>query len=87
MHLDPIIPRLCGILLIVLVVAFALRKARQPHVVAFILGGVVVGPHGLSLVDDVATMQSLGSIGVVLLLFFVGMEVDVPAPCAAGGYQ
>ncbi len=79
MHLDPIITPLCGIVVIVLLVAFALRKLNQPHVVAFILGGVLVGPHGLALVEDVDTMSHLGSVGVVLLLFFVGMEVDVPA--------
>ncbi len=79
MFLDPIIPALCATAFVVLAIAVVLRRLNQPHVVAYILAGVLVGPGVLGIVGDLEPMSRLGSIGVVLLLFFVGMEVHVPS--------
>lgn len=76
MHLDPIMPYLVGAALTIVVVGLILRRLRQPHVVAYLLTGVALGPHGLAFIADKTTLSHLGSLGVVLLLFFVGMEVS-----------
>lgn len=76
MHLDPIMPYLVGAALTIVIVGLLLRRLRQPHVVAYLLTGVAMGPHGLAFIADEATLSHLGSLGVVLLLFFVGMEVS-----------
>lgn len=76
MHMDPVMPQAVGAILSILVTGFILRLLRQPHVVAYLLAGVVIGPWGLSLVSDSALIGRLGALGVVLLLFFVGMETD-----------
>ena len=39
--------------------------------------GVVVGPYGLSLVDDLESVELLAEIGVVVLLFTVGLEISL----------
>ncbi len=76
MHLDPLLPRIVGICLVVLSIGLILKRLGQPHVVGYLLTGAAIGPYALGLVTDAALIGHLGSIGVVLLLFFVGMEVS-----------
>ncbi len=76
MHLDPILPYLVGAALTIVLVGLLSRRLRQPHVVGYLLAGVALGPHGLAFITDESTLSHLGSLGVVLLLFFVGMEVS-----------
>lgn len=76
MHLDPIMPYLVGAILAVLFLGLLLRRLKQPHVVGYLIAGVIIGPHGIALVSDEATLSRFGAIGVVLLLFFIGMEVS-----------
>lgn len=52
-------------------------RLRIPTVVGFLLTGVLSGPHGLGLVSIVDDVQMLASIGIVLLLFSVGMEFSL----------
>ena len=58
-------------------VVFAFGRARVPSVVGLLVAGVVVGPSGLSLVADVASVRLLAEIGVVVLLFTVGLEFSM----------
>ncbi len=75
-HLDPAMPVLVGSLLGILLVGLILARFRQPQVVGYILSGVILGPHVFGVVSDSVTLSRLGSQGVVLLLFFVGMEIS-----------
>jgi len=59
-------------------VVFAFGRARVPSVVGLLVAGVLVGPYGLSLVSDVAVVEVLAEIGVVVLLFTVGLEFSMP---------
>jgi len=76
MHLDPILPYTVGALFAILILGLVLRSLKQPHVVGYLIAGVLLGPHGMALVQDEATLGRLGAIGVVLLLFFIGMEAS-----------
>lgn len=76
MHLDPVMPYLVGAILAILLLGLLLRKLNQPHVVGYLIAGVILGPHGIALVQDDATLARFGAIGVVMLLFFIGMEVS-----------
>jgi len=49
---------------------------RLPVFTGYILAGALLGPHGIGFLTDTALMNQLGSIGVVLLLFFIGMEIS-----------
>ena len=69
-------PQLVGAMLLILLTGLMLKLLKQPHVVAYLLAGIAIGPWGLGLVTDVELIGRLGAIGVVLLLFFVGMETD-----------
>lgn len=76
MHISPLIPPLVGIIFLILAIGVVLRSFRQPQLVGYILAGMMIGPAGLALIPDAATVQELGALGVTLLLFFIGMEVS-----------
>jgi len=76
MHLDPIMPYLVGSIFAVLAMGLMMRAIHQPYVIGYLIAGVILGPHGLALVEDEVLLSRLGTVGVVLLLFFIGMEVS-----------
>ncbi|ARD46331.1 cation:proton antiporter [Colwellia sp. PAMC 21821] len=77
MHMDPFLPQAVGAIFFILLLGFILKFFRQPHVVAYLIAGIVIGPWGFGLVTDIESISRLGTAGVVLLLFFVGMETDI----------
>lgn len=78
MHMDPIMPLLTGIVAAVLLIGFVLRRLKQPYVIAYLTVGILLGPYGLAFIADPIVLNRLGSIGVLVLLFFVGMEISLP---------
>jgi CPA2 family monovalent cation:H+ antiporter-2 len=82
-------------LLLIFAVAVAavslLRKLHVPPIAGFILSGAIVGPNALGLVTDVHQVETLAEVGVVLLLFGIGVEMSVDRlrrlwrPIAIGG--
>jgi len=63
---------------IITLLGFVLKKIRQPVIVAYIIAGVLVGPSGYGLIKDLKTIEILGEMGLILLLFFIGMEISLP---------
>jgi len=61
-----------------LAAAYLLHRLRQPALIGFLLAGVLLGPFGLGLEADLATVDTLAEVGVVLLLFTVGLELELP---------
>ena len=49
--------------------------ARQSMLVAYIALGALVGPWGLGLVDDATTAQGIGEVGIIFLLFLLGLNL------------
>lgn len=76
MHSEPLFPLFVVVMLGVLIVTIVLKKLKQPYVVAYLLTGILLGPYGLKLIQDQENLARLGEIGVILLLFFAGMEVS-----------
>jgi len=68
-------------LLVVLVAAIAggvlARWLRLPVILGYLAGGVAVGPFGLGWVHETETIDSLANIGVILLLFAIGLEFSL----------
>ena len=56
-----------------------LKFVRQPPLVGYILAGLFIGPSGLGLIDYSAEISSLAELGIILLLFIIGMELSVKA--------
>ena len=59
-------------------VVAALRRLHLPAVLAYLLTGYLVGPHGLGLIKNTADTRELAEFGVVFLLFTLGLEFSVP---------
>jgi len=55
-------------------VVFFFQKLRQSNIVGFLVTGILVGPFGFSLVGDTESVHILAEIGVMLLLFSLGLE-------------
>jgi len=58
-------------------VVYALRSIKLPPIVGLLIAGAAVGPHGFSLVEDAHRVEVLAEVGVVLLLFTVGLEFSL----------
>lgn len=56
-----------------------LTRLKQPAVVGYILAGVILGPSGLQLVERSGSMSVLAELGVIMLLFLIGMELSLKA--------
>lgn len=55
-------------------VVLVLNRLRIPSLVGFLLAGILIGPSGFHLVTDTNAIEALAEIGVILLLFTVGLE-------------
>ena len=49
--------------------------ARQPIIIAYIAVGMALGPHGFGLVTDMALVSGAGHVGIILLLFLLGLDM------------
>src|SRR4030066_969755 len=58
-------------------VIFLLHKLRVPSIVGFLTAGVLLGPHGFGLIRDIREVELLAEVGVILLLFTVGLEISL----------
>ncbi|HLM73394.1 MAG TPA: cation:proton antiporter, partial [Polyangiaceae bacterium] len=57
--------------------AIFLNRLKLPIITVLLLAGAAVGPHGLRLVKDPHRIEVLAEIGVVLLLFTIGLEFSL----------
>ncbi|HKX84920.1 MAG TPA: cation:proton antiporter, partial [Pyrinomonadaceae bacterium] len=74
-------PELFGDLLIILLVsvpvAFVCLRLKLPLLVGLMLTGIAIGPYGLGLVKHLEAIEILAEIGVMLLLFTIGLEFSL----------
>lgn len=73
----PILEELIIILAASLLVIFISQKLRLPVVTGFLVTGIIIGPSGLKLVKNLRSIDSLAEIGVVMLLFTIGLEFSL----------
>jgi Kef-type K+ transport system membrane component KefB len=59
-------------------------RLRQPLILAYLLTGVIIGPVGLNVVGDPQSIATVAEIGLILLLFIIGLEIDLKKLAAAG---
>jgi Kef-type K+ transport system membrane component KefB len=66
-----------AVLAVAAVVGFIANRARQPLIVAFIAVGIIVGPSVLDWVSDTEPLELFAEIGIAVLLFLVGLKLDL----------
>ena len=64
---------------VAVLLGLGLIRLKQPPLVGFILAGIVLGPTGLGLITSSANVNLLAEMGVLILLFFIGMELSLRA--------
>lgn len=93
MHALSFLQDLAVVMIVAGVVTLIFHRLRQPVVLGYIMAGVIIGPHTLPfpLIQDKGTIDTLAELGIVFLLFSLGLEfnlrklkaVGVPASVAA----
>jgi CPA2 family monovalent cation:H+ antiporter-2 len=59
------------------IVVFILGKFRIPSIIGFLTAGILLGPYGLELIKNVHLVEILAEIGIILLLFTIGLEFSL----------
>ena len=66
------------------VVAVVSQVARQPLLLAYLVAGFAIGPNGFEWVTDPDSIATISSLGLSLLLFMIGLEIDLKKMASAG---
>ena len=93
MHAVNFLQDLAVVMIVAGLVTIIFHRFKQPVVLGYIIAGVIIGPHTppYALIHDEATINTLSELGVILLMFSLGLEfslrkltqVGVPALIAA----
>jgi len=73
----PFVGELAALFAAGVVVAYLCYRVRLVPIVGFLLAGVAVGPNALGLVTDLELVQQIAEVGVILLLFTIGVEFSL----------
>jgi CPA2 family monovalent cation:H+ antiporter-2 len=77
MHTPPLFEDLLIIFLVSVPVAFACLRLKLPLLIGLMLTGIVIGPYGFGLIKELEAIEILAEIGVMLLLFTIGLEFSL----------
>ncbi|HEX9251372.1 MAG TPA: cation:proton antiporter [Ignavibacteriaceae bacterium] len=72
-----IIQDIVVILLVSLPIIFLFKKINLPSIVGFLIAGMIIGPYGFSLIKSVNQISVMAEIGVILLMFTIGLEFSL----------
>jgi monovalent cation:H+ antiporter-2, CPA2 family len=77
MHQFPLLRDLVILVALAIPVVALAHRFKIPTVVGFLLTGIAIGPHGLALIGQPESVRELAEVGVVLLLFAIGLELSL----------
>src|ERR1041384_4264654 len=66
------------------ILGFLMKITKQPLILGYVLAGVVIGPIGLRFITDNSDIATIAEIGLILLLFMIGLEIDLKKMLSAG---
>ena len=72
----PILFDLGFIIFLSAVLAYIAKFLKQPLIIAYVLAGLILGPMGMGLITNSEEISLLSELGIVFLLFYVGLEID-----------
>lgn len=65
------------VMLIVLLAPLLAQKMKMPGIVGLLFMGVIIGPHVLGLLERDKTIELLGTVGLLYIMFIAGLEIDI----------
>ena len=66
------------------ILAVLSQVLRQPVLLAYLVAGFIIGPHGFQWITNAQNIQTISEIGLSLLLFMIGLEIDLKKMLGAG---
>ena len=66
------------------IVAVGSQVARQPLLLAYLVAGFAIGPLGFKFITNTGDIQTISEIGLSLLLFMIGLEINLKKMLSAG---
>jgi len=66
------------------ILAVLSQVARQPVLLAYLVAGFIIGPHGFQCITNIQNIETISGIGLSLLLFMIGLEIDLKKMLSAG---
>lgn len=72
-HLDDVLI----FLLAAVVVVSIFRWLKASSILGYLIAGIIIGPYALKFIDEIEGVQSLGEVGVVFLLFSIGLKMPL----------
>jgi CPA2 family monovalent cation:H+ antiporter-2 len=72
-----ILRELIILLAVSLPITYLFHRAKLPALVGFLITGVLIGPYGAAVITETRVVERLADVGVVLLLFAVGLEFSI----------
>lgn len=72
-----ILRELIILLAVSLPITYVFHRAKLPALVGFLITGVLIGPYGAAIITETRVVERLADVGVVLLLFAVGLEFSI----------
>ena len=57
---------------------------RQPPLLAYLIGGFALGPSGVLLIESPESIAAISELGLIFLLFMIGLEIDLKKIASAG---
>src|SRR5262245_43341253 len=87
MHSMTFLRDLAVVMIVAGVVTVLFHRFKQPVVLGYILAGIIIGPHTppFPLIEDEKTIETLADLGVILLMFSLGLEFSLGKLRAVGG--
>lgn len=65
------------VLAVILLAPLLARRVRIPHIIALMLAGVLIGPHGLNLVARDRSFELFGQVGIYYIMFLAALELNM----------
>ncbi len=66
------------------VLGLVAQQFRQPVLLAYLVGGFALGPAGFGLIESTETISAIAELGLIFLLFMIGLEIDLKKIVSAG---
>lgn len=77
MHDFTILKDIVIVLALALPIIYLFKRIHIPTLVGFLLAGMLIGPHGLNLISEIKEIEIMAEVGVIFLLFTIGLEVSL----------
>ncbi|WP_431129451.1 cation:proton antiporter [Flagellimonas flava] len=74
---DPYIALIALISVGIVVISLLLKRMKQTYIIGYILVGILIKQSNLETIENMDNLHLLGELGIILLLFFIGMEINL----------